>query len=254
MPIEPIGEDDLCQTNGCRSSAAWPAGLRAARLRRLDENADIFIFERTGDVSFANCGLPYYVGGAIADAPVVAGAPRPERFRDFFKIEIRTRHEVLRIDRGSQTIEVQNLRTGDRRRRAVRCLGAGHRRRADPAAACRASICPAFSPSATCDDVDGIHAWLDRRPVNRAVVVGAGYIGLEMVENLSRRGIAVTLLELADQVMPPADPEMVVPIQQELTRQGSICGSATAWLRSSRGQTTRSPLWPSAASDLRPNW
>jgi NADPH-dependent 2,4-dienoyl-CoA reductase/sulfur reductase-like enzyme/rhodanese-related sulfurtransferase len=190
----------------------------AARLRRMDENAEIFIFERSGDVSFANCGLPYYVGGAIDDRRKLLVAT-PERFRDFFKVEVRTRHEVRRIDRQKQTIEAHNLQTG-----AVSVEHYDALVLAPGAAPVRPPLPGIDLPDVfvvrNMDDVDRIHARIDRGPVNHAVVVGAGYIGLEMVENLSRRGITVTLLELTDQVMPPADPEMVVPIQEELKRQG----------------------------------
>ena len=85
------------------------------------------------------------------------------------------------------------------------------------------------------DDVDQIHAWIGRRTANQAVIVGGGYIGLEMAENLSRRGMAVTLLEMTGQVMPPIDPEMVAPVQRGAARgRASICGWATPWPRSSR--------------------
>ncbi len=83
----------------------------AARLRRMDEFAEIFIFERGSDISFANCGLPYYVGGAISDRQQLLVAT-PERFRDIFRVEVRTRHEVRSIDRAKKTITVQNLQTG----------------------------------------------------------------------------------------------------------------------------------------------
>ena len=106
----------------------------AARLRRMDESAEIFVFERGGDVSFANCGLPYYIGGVIADRRRLLVAT-PERFRDLFNVEIRTRHEVRRIDRQNRTIEVQNLQTGAVSQRAVRRAGAGPRGRAGAAAA-----------------------------------------------------------------------------------------------------------------------
>ncbi len=106
----------------------------AARLRRMDEQAEIFIFERTGDVSFANCGLPYYIGGAIADRKRLLVAT-PERFRDFFNIEVRTRHEVRSIDRQNQTIEVRKSRHRGHGRRALRRPGARPRRRAGAAAA-----------------------------------------------------------------------------------------------------------------------
>jgi NADPH-dependent 2,4-dienoyl-CoA reductase/sulfur reductase-like enzyme/rhodanese-related sulfurtransferase len=184
----------------------------------MDEQADIFIFERSGDVSFANCGLPYYLGGVIADRRQLFVAT-PERFRDFFNVEVRTWHEVRRIDRSHRTIEAQNLQTGAVASEAydvlVLATGAAPVRPPLPGA-----DLPGIFTLRDLDDTDQIHAWIDHRKPNRAVVVGAGYIGLEMVENLSRRGIAVTLLELTDQVMPPADPEMVVPIQEELRRQG----------------------------------
>jgi NADPH-dependent 2,4-dienoyl-CoA reductase/sulfur reductase-like enzyme/rhodanese-related sulfurtransferase len=190
----------------------------AARLRRLDENAEIFIFERGGDVSFANCGLPYYLGGVIADRKHLFVAT-PERFRDFFNVEVRTWHEVRRIDRAGRTIEVQNLQTGavSSEPYDVLVLSTG-------AAPVRPPLpgvdLPGIFTLRDLDDTDQIHKWIGHRKANRAVVVGAGYIGLEMAENLTRRGVSVTLLELTDQVMPLADPEMVAPLQQELERQG----------------------------------
>ncbi len=190
----------------------------AARLRRLDERAEIFIFERSGDVSFANCGLPYYIGGAIADRRRLL-VSTPERFRDFFQVEVRTWHEVRGIDRRSRTIEVQNLQTG-----ATGCEPYDALVLSTGAAPVRPPLpgidLPGIFTLRDLHNVDQIHAWVERRKANRAVVVGGGYIGLEMVENLSRRGIAVTLLEMTGQVMPPMDPEMVVPVQRELERQG----------------------------------
>lgn len=190
----------------------------AARLRRIDEHAEIFIFERSGDVSFANCGLPYYLGGVIADRRQLFVAT-PERFRDLFNVEVRTWHEVRRIDRAGRTIEVQNLQTGavSSEPYDVLVLSTG-------AAPVRPPLpgvdLPGVFTLRDLDDTDRIHKWIDHRKPRRAVIVGAGYIGLEMTENLARRGVAVTLLELADQVMPPADPEMVAPLEQELARQG----------------------------------
>jgi NADPH-dependent 2,4-dienoyl-CoA reductase/sulfur reductase-like enzyme/rhodanese-related sulfurtransferase len=190
----------------------------ATRLRRMDEHAEIFIFERTGDVSFANCGLPYYVGGAIANRKSLLVAT-PERFRDFYNVEVRTRHDVRRIDRQKQTIEVQNVATGatsvEHYDALVLAPGAEPIRPPLPGI-----DLPGIFAVRNMDDVDKIHAWIEHRRAERAVVVGGGYIGLEMVENLSRRGLTVTLLELGNQVMPPADPEMVAPLQEELERQG----------------------------------
>jgi NADPH-dependent 2,4-dienoyl-CoA reductase/sulfur reductase-like enzyme/rhodanese-related sulfurtransferase len=190
----------------------------AARLRRLDEHAEIFIFERGPDVSFANCGLPYYIGGVIPDRQQLLIAT-PERFRDWFGVEVRTRHEVRKIDRVGQTIEVENLNTGEVSREwyDVLVLATG-------AAPVRPPLPGIELPGVFCvrnlEDIDRIDAWLRRREAERAVVVGAGFIGLEMVENFARRGMDVTVLEMLDQVMPPMDPEMVVPAHEELTRQG----------------------------------
>ena len=190
----------------------------AARLRRMDENAEIFVFERSGDVSFANCGLPYYLGGVITERQNLLVATA-EQFRDQFKVEIRTRHEVGRIDRLNRTVEVKNLQTGGISQEPydVLVLATG----AEPICPSLPGIdLPGIFTLRNLDDVDQIEAWINRRKVDRAVVVGGGYIGLEMVENLSRRSIGVALLELCNQVMPPADPEMVAPIHDELHRQG----------------------------------
>jgi NADPH-dependent 2,4-dienoyl-CoA reductase/sulfur reductase-like enzyme/rhodanese-related sulfurtransferase len=190
----------------------------AARLRRMDESAEIFIFERGGEVSFANCGLPYYIGGVIADRRHLLVAT-PERFRDLMNVEVRTWHEVRRIDRPNRTIEVHNLQTGavSREPYDVLVLAPG----AEPVRPPLPGIdLPGTFTLRNLYDTDQVHKWISHRKVDRAVVVGGGYIGLEMVENLSRRTVNVTLLELAGQVMPPMDAEMVAPVYEELRRQG----------------------------------
>ena len=186
----------------------------AARLRRMDERAEIFMFERGADVSFANCGLPYYVGGLIGDRQKLLMATA-EKFRDWFGVEVRLRHEVRKIDRVKQTIEVQNLQTGQSTVEPYDVLVL-----APGAAPIRPPLPGIDLPGIFCvrnlQDVDQITAWIRQREAERAVVVGAGFVGLEMVENLSRRGISVALLEKLDQVMPPMDPEMVAPVYKEL--------------------------------------
>jgi NADPH-dependent 2,4-dienoyl-CoA reductase/sulfur reductase-like enzyme/rhodanese-related sulfurtransferase len=190
----------------------------AARLRRLDEQAQIFMFERGADVSFANCGLPYYVGGVINDRQSLLVAT-PERFRDWFNVEVRTRHEVQSIDRQARTIEVRNLQTGnlktERYDELVLSPGATPIRPSLPGL-----DLPGVFGVRNLQDVDQITQWITRRNATRAVVVGGGYIGLEMVENLVHRGMDVTLLELLDQVMPQMDAEMVVPIHNLLREKG----------------------------------
>jgi NADPH-dependent 2,4-dienoyl-CoA reductase/sulfur reductase-like enzyme/rhodanese-related sulfurtransferase len=190
----------------------------AARLRRMDEFADIFIFERGSDVSFANCGLPYYVGGAITDRQKLL-VSTPERFRDIFRIEVRTHHEVRSIDREKKQIDVQNLQTGAVSHEPYDALVL-----ATGAAPIRPPLAgidlPGIYSMRTLQDIDCLQSWLNTRRPARAIVVGAGYIGLEMVENFSRRSMEVTLIERMDQAMPPMDPEMVSPVYEELEKQG----------------------------------
>jgi NADPH-dependent 2,4-dienoyl-CoA reductase/sulfur reductase-like enzyme/rhodanese-related sulfurtransferase len=189
----------------------------ATRLRRLDEQAEIFIFERGGDVSFANCGLPYYVGGAIQDRKQLLIAS-PERFRDWFRIEVRTRSEVRAIDRSARTITVRNLQTQAETTEPYDALVLSPG--AAPARPPIAGIdLPGVFTLRNLEDADRVLEWIRRQKANRAVVIGGGYIGLEMVENLCRFGMDVAVVEMLDQLMPPADPEMVAPIEAELRRR-----------------------------------
>ncbi len=190
----------------------------AARLRRMDEHAEIYIFERGGYVSFANCGLPYYLGGVIAERSKLLVAT-PERFRDMLNIEVRTRHEVLSIDRQAKTIEVANVETGrtsiERYDTLVLAPGAAPIRPQLPGI-----DLPGVFTLRNLEDTDAIQRWISHQEAERAVVVGGGYIGLEMTENLSRRGLEVTVLEAYGQLMAPFDPEMVHPVYEELKRHG----------------------------------
>jgi NADPH-dependent 2,4-dienoyl-CoA reductase/sulfur reductase-like enzyme/rhodanese-related sulfurtransferase len=184
----------------------------------MDEHAAIVLFERSGDVSFANCGLPYYLGGVIADRSQLLVAT-PERFRHMFRIEVRTRQDVLAIDRAGKTIRVKSLQTGEEsvERYDVLVLAPG-------AAPIRPPLpgidLPGIFTLRNLDDTDCLAAKISQCPAGRAVVVGGGFIGLEMVENLCHRGMKVTLLEKLGQIMPPADAEMTAPLIQELKRRG----------------------------------
>lgn len=190
----------------------------AARLRRMDEHAEIYLFERGADISFANCGLPYYLGGVIPQRQQLLVAPT-ERFRDMFNVEVRTRSDVVRINRQERTIEVRNVLSG-----AISIEPYDFLVLSPGAAPIRPPVAgidlPGIFSLRNLDDTDRIQQWIDQRHPARAVVVGAGYIGLEMVENLVKRGMEVTVLELLDQIMPPMDPEMVAPVQAEMVRQG----------------------------------
>jgi NADPH-dependent 2,4-dienoyl-CoA reductase/sulfur reductase-like enzyme/rhodanese-related sulfurtransferase len=186
----------------------------AARLRRLDEQVEIVLLDRGPYVSFANCGLPYYVGNVIQDEGKLLVAT-PELFRMRFNIEVRTQNEVLSINRGAREIHVRDLVSGRlyREKYDVLVLSPG-------AAAIRPSLpgidLPGIFTLRTVPDSRKIREWIDARSARRAVVVGGGFIGLEMAENLVHRGIEVTVVEMANQLMPPLDPEMAEFVHQWL--------------------------------------
>ena len=213
----------------------------AARARRLSEDAEIVLFERGPDVSFANCGLPYYIGGEIAERDKLL-VVTPERLRTRFKLDVRTRSSVEAIDRAAKKVRVRDLAFGAGVRGSLR--QADPRTRGGTAAARRfpASTCPASSRCGTCRTWTASRSgWT--RACKQAVVVGAGFIGLELVENFVRRGIATTVVELQDQVLPPFDKEMTTPIAEQLASQGRRrCCSASPPRRSSRRPTA----WSSA--------
>ncbi len=190
----------------------------AARARRLSEDAEIVLFERGPHISFANCGLPYHIGGTIGDrSRLLVQTPRGMQRR--FRIDVRTGCEVVRIDRQARRVAVRNLQTAEESREPydVLILSPG----AEPL---RPPIAGADSHGVftlrSMQDMDAIKKVVDEAGPSHAVVVGGGYIGLEMVEALRRRGLGVTLVELARQVFVAADPEMVAPIHQQLQLHG----------------------------------
>ena len=190
----------------------------AARLRRLDESAEIAVFDRGPHVSFANCGLPYFVGNVIADQHQLLVATG-DLFRERFAIAVHTRHEVTAIDRAARTITVLDLANRRERREPYDALvlspGAAPIRPAMPGI-----DLPGIFAVRTIPDSVGIRSWIEQRQPARALVVGGGFIGLEMAENLAHRGLAVTVLEKLPQVMPPLDPEMAEPVRAHLAEQG----------------------------------
>lgn len=190
----------------------------AARTRRQSESAEIIIFDRGPFVSFANCGLPYYVGDVITDEKKLLVA-NTQLFKHRFNIEVRLENEVLEIDRDAREISVKDLNSGQvyRERYDALVLAPG----ASPLRPPLPGIdLPGIFALRTIPDSRRIREWIVERQVKQAVIVGGGFIGLEMAENLVKRGIAVTLLEMLPQVMPPLDPEMVTPIHDRLTANG----------------------------------
>jgi NADPH-dependent 2,4-dienoyl-CoA reductase/sulfur reductase-like enzyme/rhodanese-related sulfurtransferase len=190
----------------------------AARLRRLDESAEIVVFDRGPYVSFANCGLPYHVGNVIAEESKLLVASK-DTFRERFAIEVCTESEVTAIDRAARTIEVRDLATGATRREAYDALvlspGAAPVRPPLPGV-----DLPGVFAVRSIPDTRRIRAWIEVHDAGAAVVVGGGFIGLEMVENLAHRGLSVSVLEKLAQVMPPLDPEMAAPIHRHLKEKG----------------------------------
>jgi NADPH-dependent 2,4-dienoyl-CoA reductase/sulfur reductase-like enzyme/rhodanese-related sulfurtransferase len=190
----------------------------AARLRRLDEFVEIVVFERGPYASFANCGLPYYVGNVIADERALLVASR-EMFRTRFNVDVQTETEVTGIDRHACTIMVRDGGTGASRTERYDALvlspGAAPIRPPLPGV-----DLPGVFAVRTIPDSRRIRSWITERHATSAVVVGGGFIGLEMVENLLQRELVVTVLEKLPQVMPPLDPEMALPLSEHLIAKG----------------------------------
>jgi len=195
-------------------------GMSAAtRLRRLDETAEIIVIEQGDHVSFANCGLPYYVGGVIADRDALL-LQTPASLRARFELDVRTGHRAVAIDRDARTVSIQDLSTGqvtdEHYDHVVLATGAVPR---DALTSVEGG--PVVSTLRTIDDVDRITlALADLPEAGRAVVAGGGFIGLEAVENLVHRGLAVTLVQHGGHPLSPLDPEMASLVVDELTARG----------------------------------
>ncbi|PPF16226.1 CoA-disulfide reductase [Rathayibacter rathayi] len=192
-------------------------GMSAAtRLRRLAEEREIVVLERGAYVSFANCGLPYYVGGVIAERSALL-LQTPESLAARFRLDVRVRHEAIAIDAVTRTVTVRDLARGRRFEieydSLVLAAGAGTGDDVD------SGSIPTFTLRSI-EDVDRITETVSTIREPSAIVVGAGFIGLEAVENLVARGVAVTLLQRGPQVLSPLDPEMAAPVQQALVDAG----------------------------------
>ena len=190
----------------------------AARLRRLDENAQIVMIERSGYVSYANCGLPYYIGGTITDRAKLT-LQTPQSFRNRFDIDARVRQEVISIDRRARTVTVRRLDDG------VEYIESYDKLILSPGA--RPSIPPLPGVDAerlftlrTVEDTYRIAEFIEREQPRRATVVGAGFIGLEMAENLRERGLEVTVVQRGGHVMPIFDSDMASLLHNHLREHG----------------------------------
>lgn len=191
-------------------------GMSAAtRLRRLDDQAEIIVLEKSGFVSYANCGLPYFVGGIIEEESSLL-LQTPTSLFERFRIDVRVKNEAKSIDPVAKTVEVCDLVTGVRTTLAydVLVLSPG----ASPVIPPIPGIENAL-PLRTVEDVELIHAAANNDPKS-AVVIGGGFIGLEIAENLMLRGVATSIVEASDQVLAPLDPEMAQLVGEELARNG----------------------------------
>lgn len=190
----------------------------AARLRRIDERSEIILFERGEHISFANCGLPYYVGEVIRDKEKLV-VQTPEAMKLRFNIDVRILSEVVRIDPDKKEVEVHDLDKGTTYRESYDKLILS------PGAAPIKPNLPGLDANnvftmRNIPDTYALKNYLDRHQPKRAVVVGGGFIGIELAENLAETGIKVTLVELANQVIGPIDFEMAALVHQYLKDKG----------------------------------
>ena len=200
----------------------------AARLRRLDETAEIVLFERGEYISFANCGLPYYIGGVIPKREQLL-VQDVKTMNAWFNLEIHTKAEVIAIQPEQKTVTARYLRTGEERqeRYDVLVLSPGASPivpRLEGLEAARERLFTIRNIA----DVDALKGFMDTAAPKTAVVVGGGFIGLEMAENLRHQGLDVHLVEAAEQVMTALDPEMATLIAAELRKNGVTLHLGTA--------------------------
>jgi CoA-disulfide reductase len=190
----------------------------AARLRRLDESIEIIMFERGEYISFANCGLPYYIGETIKERDALL-VQTPEAMKARFNIDVRVKNEVIKIDRDKKEVEVKDLNTGKTYRESydVLVLSPGSSPLRPPIPGIDA---PNIFTIWNIPDTDTIKDYVDNKKPKRAAVIGGGFIGIEMAENLHDRGLDVSIIELADQVMAPVDFEMAQIIHQHIKSKG----------------------------------
>lgn len=190
----------------------------ACRLRRLDEDAQIILLERSGQVSFANCGMPYYIGGVIEDRDELL-LQTPKSLYARFRIDVRINSEAIQINAEEQTVTVRECLTGRTYSEAydelVLSPGAAPIRPSLPGAEL-----PQVFTLRNMEDCDAVKSYIAANAPKRALVVGGGFIGIELAENLRQLGVEVALVELAEQVLAPLDPEMAAYLHQHLTAKG----------------------------------
>ena len=190
----------------------------AARIRRLDERAEIVVFERSGFISYANCGLPYYIGDVITEAEELT-LQTPESFYSRFRVDMRVHHEVTAIHPEKKTVSVKNLKTGEKFEESYDKLilspGAKPTKPRFPGA----DLDKVFTLR-TVEDTLRIKNYINEKHPQSVVLAGGGFIGLELAENLCELGMDVTVVEYAKQLMSPFDLDMAAFIHNEMRKHG----------------------------------
>lgn len=190
----------------------------AARIRRLDEQAEIIMFERDGYISFANCGLPYYIGGDITDSSALT-LQTPESFRERFNVDVRIHQEVMSIDRNQKQVEIKNLITSE-----SYCESYDYLILSPGAVPLKPSIIGAESQHVftlrNIPDTYRIKDYISKTGVKKAVIVGGGYIGIEMAESLYKSHVEVTIVEFANHVIGSLDYEMACDVHHHIRDKG----------------------------------
>lgn len=190
----------------------------AARLRRLNEEAEIIMFERGEYISFANCGLPYYIGGEIKEKEKLT-LQTPESFKSRFNIDVRVFNEVISIDRNEKKVKVKNVKTGDIYEETYDklVLSPG----AEPFKPNIEGIdCDLVFTLRNIPDTYKIKNYIEENNSKKAIVVGGGYIGVEMAENLHNLGLDVTIVEMQNQIIAPLDFDMACDVQGYIENKG----------------------------------
>ena len=191
----------------------------AARLRRLSEEDEIIMFERGEYISFANCGLPYYIGGVIQERQKLL-VQTVEKMSKRFHLDIRVLSEVIKINKEEKTIIVKNVMTNETYEESydILILSPGSKPIVPPIPGIETA--KALFTLRNVPDTDRIKAYIDEKKPRHATVIGGGFIGVEMAENLREKGIDVTLVEMANQVMPPIDYEMAAYVHEHMKKHG----------------------------------
>ena len=190
----------------------------AARIRRLNEQAEIVVFERSGYISYANCGLPYYIGDVITD-PEALTLQTPESFFSRFRVNMKVRHEVTAIHPEEKTVSVKNLETGEefkeRYDKLILSPGAKPTQPRLPGVGLDKLI-----TLRTVEDTFCIKDYINANHPKSAVLAGGGFIGLELAENLRELGMDVTIVQRPKQLMNPFDADMASFIHNEMRKHG----------------------------------